>query len=1247
MIPSQMFALGDGGSDYDIPYSLRFRSSASASLARTPAAVGTPTKWTFSCWIKRGALPAGSLGLMSARVDDSNRTTLYFANDALSFHNMVAGAVVATVVSSALFRDPSGHYHVQIDYDSANTNQGDRVKMYVNGLRLAVTGTLPGLNDTSFISKANLHGIGRIEFSTPTGYLDGYLAEMNFIDGQALGPEWFGKYSKDTDQWIPVQYIGSYGANGFYLDFKDQTSLATLCYDKSGNSNHWTSSNVSLTAGTTYDSMIDTPTNNFPVVNPLNSFNFLSALTVAQGNLFMASTGAANNYGTRAGTFAIATGKWYLEINDILSQASANANGSFGFCAINTSTALPGNHVAINVNQTSSSIKKNGTNLQTGLAGFASGDIIGIELDLDNLTCSFYKNGVQIGSTVTGLTADVYQPYFTLQTNESGAAVNFAANFGQRPFTYIPSSGYSKLCSKNLPIPSIKRGDIGFDIATYTGNGGNLQVGEYKYPRPSYLIPKSLRFRGSTVNASLSKSFTTANAADTSQYKKTYSGWFKRTQFGVQHTFFNHAKDATAYGGVLLDASDRIRALVVDASVTVVDKVTNRVIKDLEWHHLLISVDNTLATAEDRIKIYLDNERLLSFATNTNPAQNTPYLSNIRPTVGSWIFEFGSTILNTSSKLDGFMAELIIVDGQALGPTNFGEFDINGYWIPKAYSGTFGVNGLYFDFEDTSSVAALGYDKSGLGNNFSVNNISLTAGTTYDSMDDTPTNPVSALNPLTALATNATISEAALKAVIVAGSIGGVFGPAGPNTGKWYFEFTVSPAGTATNGFSMGIVYGPSQTRTAYNCFAAASVFYEGTDVAYGSILVTNDIVGVAYDLDAGWVEFYVNGVAKGKLNITKAAYEAGGSVSPFIGNRGNGGGGGVFNFGQKAFSYTPPLGHKSLALANIAEYESDLETPDLVWIKCRNVAQNHMLFDRLRDAGNYISSNLTAIEANDVNSLISFNKNGFYLGNTAAVNTLNNTYTAWMWKANGIPYSNTDGTITATVKADPEKGFSVVQYTGNGVNSSVGHGLGITPSLIIVKCLNGLYNFAVRHVSLTNNAQYLLLNSANAIATSNAVWNNLPVNSLSFPIGTDNAVNASAKNYIAYCFSEIDGYSKFGQYTGNGAVDGPFIHCGFKPRFIMIKWSSVASPIQGNVGDWLIYDTERDSVNDSLAYRLSPDVANVENGLTSDSPSVGIIDILSNGFKIRYNNNNINANGGTYVFAAFAECPTKYSTAK
>ena len=319
-------------------------------------------------------------------------------------------------------------------------------------------------------------------------------------------------------------------------------------------------------------------------------------------------------------------------------------------------------------------------------------------------------------------------------------------------------------------------------------------------------------------------------------------------------------------------------------------------------------------------------------------------------------------------------------------------------------------------------------------------------------------------------------------------------------------------------------------------------------------------------------------------------------------------------------------------SLANTFDGNSDMQ-PDWVWIKERNGAADHALYDSSRGVEKQLESNTTAAETTEATGLTAFGSDGFTVGALAQVNTSSDTYVAWGWKANGgTTASNTDGDITSTVQVNSDAGFSIVTDSPpNNTARSIGHGLGVAPQVIIRRARNRVENWRVFH-SAAGSTGALMLDNADAYNSSIVLFTG--VTSTTFGVGTDFSVNGNF-NYISYCFAEVQGYSKFSSYVGNGvANNGPFVYLGFKPRFIMIK-STTAT------GSHVIWDSKRSPFNGMDDYLVAAEAdAEGTNGIFT-------IDAVSNGFKIRNTgaNNGLNQDATKYVYYAFAENPFTTST--
>ncbi len=801
--------------------------------------------------------------------------------------------------------------------------------------------------------------------------------------------------------------------------------------------------------------------------------------------------------------------------------------------------------------------------------------------------------------------------------------------------------------------------------------GSNILAGASGQGGGGYTIENSLRLR-SSASAYLSRTPATAGNRKT----WTWSAWIKRGKQGVVNYIFG--SPATYSTAFRFEADGKF--YFTGVSGTQFDLRTNQVFRDSSaWYHIIIAFDTTQATASNRIKIYVNGSEITSFSTASYPTLNLDGAINNNAYHG-----IGTP--SSSDSHDGYLTEVNFIDGQALDPSSFGEYNADtGVWQPVAYAGTYGTNGFYLPFSDATNTTTLVADSSGQGNDWTPNNISLTAGATYDSMTDTPTIYADGGNYCT------------LSPIFVGRSdAGGVYGATNGNltgvnigaggwammgstmvipaaSAKYYFECTV---GAAPQTMSVGVqkagtpfaapyIVGYAGDANGYSYANDGYKFNNGSS-AYGSTATVNDVIGVAIDASGATssIEFYKNGTSMG-VAFTGIS----GGLMPAISTTAAAGNCHM-NFGQRPFAYTPPTGFLPLHTGNlpdstivdgstqmgiltytgtngdrlIATGEAGIDgevnfTPDLVWNKSRNTAGYGALWDSVRGGTNALQTYGTGGELNseggDIDSFVEGGTNfGTGTINASWGNTSGSTYVSWQWKANGAGVSNTDGSITSTVSANPTSGFSIVTYTGTGANATVGHGLGVAPSMIITKPRNSADNWISWHTALGATG-YIYLNLTNASATAATVWNSTLPSSTVFSIGTSSNINSSGQTQVAYCFADVEGYSKFGSYTGNGSTDGTFVYLGFRPAFVMFKSSSLSA------SGWGMKDGARFPVNVMTGY-LFAESSGAEGTATSLD-----IDFLSNGFKFRGTSSDGNQSGATYIYMAFAENPFKNSLAR
>ena len=733
----------------------------------------------------------------------------------------------------------------------------------------------------------------------------------------------------------------------------------------------------------------------------------------------------------------------------------------------------------------------------------------------------------------------------------------------------------------------------------------------------AYTIGRSVRLR-SSASANLNRTYA---GTGTSATTKTLSMWVKRGTLGSIQRLANSNSSFAGTTFLRFNASDNLDFQWESAGS--LQLITTQVFRDPSaWYHIVLALDSTQATAANRVKIYVNGVQVTSFGTTKYPAQNaTTSLFGFASAAN----RIGCVYDATSDFFDGYMAEINHVDGQALAPSSFGAYNIYGVWQPAKYQGTYGTNGFYLNFSSNSTAAALGTDFSGNSNTWTVNNISVTAGVTYDSMTDVPTLTSATAanyptwNPLwqgrTNSPTNGNLDYPASSVGIGTMAL----------SGSSYWEIT-STGGTST----VALYSTAASTSQAVTTGLTYGFRFNATTGAFDYTTNGSSFTSIATGLTSGPYFFYVSTAASTTASL---------------------------NAGQRPFSYTAPTGFVALntynlstpTIANGAAYmaattytgtgasltiantvNSVSFQPDFVWIKGRSGATDNALYDVVRGTTKDLVSNTTAAETTQATGLTAFGSTGFTVGALAKLNTNAATYVGWQWLANGTGVSNTSGSITSTVSAGATQGFSVVTYTGTGANATVGHGLGVAPSMIIVKGRSNTFNWGVWHTAFAG-TEYVLLNLTNAKATQTAIWNSTIPTSSVISVGTDTTTNQSSATYVAYCFAPVAGYSAFGSYTGNGSTDGPFVYLGFRPRWVMVKRTDSTS-------DWYIWDTSRDTYNVATATLLA-DTSGAETSATS-------IDDLSNGFKCR-SATVVNVSTGTYIYAAFAENPFKYSLAR
>ena len=798
-----------------------------------------------------------------------------------------------------------------------------------------------------------------------------------------------------------------------------------------------------------------------------------------------------------------------------------------------------------------------------------------------------------------------------------------------------------------------------------------------------YDIDQSLRFNRPDAPY-LEKTFSASN-----RKTWTWSGWFKLADPSVADGSVGHRRffgtntgnsDSTTFE-LGINTDNKLIATGWNNNF----RITTAVYRDpSSWYHVVYVFDSTDSTADDRLKMYVNGEQITSFTNSYTVTQDADYGVNQS---GAHYVGYGGSGAGNAYCMDGYLAEIHFIDGQALTPASFGETneDTN-QWQAIEYAGSYGTNGFYQKYQDSS---ALGDDSSGNTNDFTATNLAAT-----DQVIDSPTNNFCTINPLASF--SATLTEGNLK-VTGGNDMSATFGVF---SGKWYWELTSADlAGGSGNGimggiysgFGLGSGSGIYDTQDDIACGPVSSNYFTfakgysississnlGTQVNWAN----NDIISFQLDLDStpATIKAYINNGGTPTMSHT-FTYDGSYPVYPYI--RCNSGYSGTWNWGQDSsfsglktaqgnggvgedFYYTPPTGFKALNTDNLDDpaialpedhfktvlYTGDGTTshvittglqPDLVWTKERpSSTGNHNVYDSVRGASKSIYPNLTTAEQTSTGTqdLYSFNSTGFTIGTNynALINTSGEANVSWNWKAGGTASTNEEGSIDSEVSANPTAGFSIVKWTGSEASATIGHGLSQAPELIIVKdydTAGRVWPVNVTNITGTAN-QYLILNATDAVADSAAYWGAAPGAS-TFTVGDSGTTNGSG-SVIAYCFHSVDGYSKIGKFVGGGSNDaGTFIYTGFRPAYLLVKSSSNA----GN--EWFIFDSKINPANTIRQYYLQAQ-STAAQVYTNESNSP--LDFVSNGIKFRWTQ--FNPSGYDMIYMAFAESPFKTSNAR
>jgi len=699
--------------------------------------------------------------------------------------------------------------------------------------------------------------------------------------------------------------------------------------------------------------------------------------------------------------------------------------------------------------------------------------------------------------------------------------------------------------------------------------------------------------------------------------------------------------------------------------------VSTPVFRDIGWYHMVASWDTSQGTATDRLRVWVNGSEITSW-----DSQGTITLNGNSKFFGTAAHYVGGG--TAGQRFHGYVAQFTALNEVSIQQgdyaiTDFGSFysfSANGQeWTPltdaQAEALAAGVGGNAFCL--TNEIGD-GVDASGNANGFTATNMSSSA----NGSDNTPSLQYPILNVLdrsdTGLATYAgglgfTLSNAAAGFMrttmgMYAGKFYSELEIDGLPTANWHWGITDADAVCNTsNGPSDGgvtITLNSSGTVTLYQGGASIGTLDTGVTDAAHTFMCAVDIDNgrIWFGMDGTW---YSSGDPAAGTNETDT-FATGLTYKFVVGRESSNATVEEQRLVFSDLSETVPSGFEKLNSATVLTPEhqgcdwfngvghtGDATTsrsftgtgfqPDWEWIKDRSgPGSGNLLFDVLRGAEEAIFSQTTTVETNQPTNgyLTSFDSDGAsYANGGSGDNNYNdnaNTYIRWSWKAGGAGVANTDGTISSTVSVSAPRHLSIISFTGTGANATVGHGMGGSPELILFKNLDNVDNWGVYEGLVDGGTHYLTLDTSSANVADSTFFNNTNANSTVFSVGSQNRTNGSGDRMIAYAFRSVANVCKVGSYIGNGSTDGPFIHTGFRPRWILIK------RVIGGTSNWIIFDTARNKFNlvDDYLY------ANLSNAETD----VGTreIDILASGFKLRGIEDEVNTSGSSYLFLAMAD---------
>ena len=1286
-------------------------------FTRTPSA-GNRTRWTLAWWFQLNAIST-NMTFFSAN-DGANEFYIRMDGNSDQSIKIIDDNASMNAQTIAYQRD-IGWYHCIISYDSTIQNADfNRIQIYLNGERQRLTypsAAEPALNGETFWNDNRANEIGRRSRTTDS-YTNAYMAQIVFLNGDSiqngdvkvenfLDTQTFGT---NGSQFIPkatadvAALATAAGGNSFCLDFDpaDPTASNALGLDV-GNSNNFTATNIDEN-----NQSVHTPSKAYPTFNPLAQNS--TGVTLSDGNLKVARS--SSNFGLVAASIGMSTGKWYCEVtvNDVSNIGLGIVEGQ----VLGTANRYVGQD-SNGFEYSSLGTKVTGGSYSSYGDSFTNSDVIGVIFDADNGKLYFSKNGTIQNSGDTGNgTGFAFEnltngPYFFAAGAENVSTAN-AWNFGQSSFAYTPPSGFNSLNSSTLTAPTYQGIDY-FDNTLYEGNAYGQRVGDFMPVEDVGTITRSFLADGRTNSGTTDLTIAhTVSTTPTNVQVKTLSFWIKPVDVDQQYIYSGSptANDSTdSSERIFVTSSYEVVYATRNSGSAVVNAVTEgSLINDVtQWSNVVVALNyaSGVSSASDRLKIYINGVlQTLHDDSGTGlataPAEDMSGQAYINAASTRQLIGTHPGFTSSANRSNVYLAEMYMVDGQALAASAFGQLDTTtNKWVPKApatikttITGTgdgFGSCGFYLDFLD---AADLGDDDSG-----NSTPRDFTESATIDATNqvyDSPSENFATLDiDLGAGNSGGALEKGNLRyrQNSTDGSHVHQYSTLTMESGKYYAEYAMVTQATNRPQMSIGILKDPDVETTGLassinqqgfggpinsgSYIGAAvpdgfgwgqyAINNDGVDGATLSSLSLNDnIFGILLDLDNRELKFSINGTVNDNLtitNITKGKYRfasstergSGDGEHRILANFGQliGGFEAVSNFSASSTSYdattdaywvdAPPAGYVALREDNLDATASKFT--GLAWIKNRDAGDSHVFVDRVRGVGKRLESDSTAAQTTEHDTVQRFYQRGVQIAKDDEVGTSNESYVLWQWlvgdSATTGSTTSPAGSLASTSLVADAGHFSIINYTGNGTSgATIGHGMPGAPEMIWIKELDNANGWIVGSDPV-GYTKILRLDTTDAETTDSGAFNNTAPSSTLITLGSNNGTNrdGTSNGNQMICYA-------FRSVPGVCKI-GSYIGNGSSTTPVDGPYVSVGfrpSFVLIKVTDlagysWSIFDIARSPNNGTATEFAHP---NSDTAAYTSSGSLMGIDFLSDGFKQRSSHVSLNQDGKEYLYMAIAD---------